>query len=85
MKKKEPDFITNTDNLNAVDITENKNFSKNFVEGLFYNFASGAVDYLDAKRLINSSNPKSEVELIANDEQIKLSRKHNYLGKNIFE
>lgn len=85
MKKKEPDFNSDTSNIEKVDMVEDEVFSMNFVGGLINNFASGAVDYLEAKRFIETNNPKNEVELIANDEQIKSHRKQIYFDRKILD
>lgn len=85
MDKKELEFNIDKSNLESEQIEINNDFSNAFAEGLINQFQEGACHYLEAKRFIDSNNLKKEVELVANDEKIKLQRRQNLFYSNRLE
>lgn len=83
--KKEPEFNIDKSELEKEQLKTNSDFSKSFVEGLITQFKEGACHYLEAKRFIDSKDVKKEVELIANDENIKLQRRQKLFDSNLLE
>ncbi len=69
MKKDEkPAFISNTTNLTDENKKINTVFAKPFVNSIVSTF-TGVYNWLEANRLLNSSNPTKEIKNIANDEE----------------
>ena len=85
MDKKESELNIDTSKLENEQVKINSDFSDAFVESLVNQFKEGACHYIEAKRFINSNDPKKEVELIANDETPKLKRRQNLFHSNLFK
>ena len=85
MDKKEPEFNIDKSNIENEQVKINNDFSSAFAEGLVNQFQEGACHYLEAKRFIDSKDVKKEVELIANDENIKLQRRQKLFDSNLLE